>query len=396
MAAALDDVSALRVSLGLPAATADATLQQTLTDAAPAATALSSTSDVDAPSSCNICGEVQPTTGEGEVSGPKLLVLYWPDGWTARQIVDANPRHAMALLAGGGVQVAEAMSPAGYRLVAFAPISSGQSAIRRWPQTGLFDPERPNTVAFWTEAAGDVTISDTRGPVLQNDPTSATYAGIYEISPRRTNGDPLGWDRTYTIRVGGSTLSFTTSPRPATYQQPVRFTRRVNAAQRRLILAAIRRSPALVRRQWQDIGGALTVTVGRRNMGASTASIGPAGLRITFNPNHLIDSSMGRFIILHEFGHIVDFAGIASSYDSQWEAEIVKRPGYFCRGNAIGGNAQSCPSVSEWWAEQYAHWATGITKPMSGYGTRSVYTRKAFAAKINAWYTLAPNGLQSS
>jgi len=85
----------------------------------------------------------------------------------------------------------------------------------------------------------------------------------------------------------------------------------------------------------QSVGNRYDVTV---NLGLVSRRYGQRGIDRT---------------VLHELGHVVDFALVAPSLDGRLDAAIPQ--GYGCEGQNSGG----CAQPTERFAESFAKWATG-------------------------------------
>jgi hypothetical protein len=85
----------------------------------------------------------------------------------------------------------------------------------------------------------------------------------------------------------------------------------------------------------QSVGDRYAVTV---NLGKVSAAYGQRGIDRT---------------VLHELGHVVDFALVPPALDRQLDAQIPQ--GYGCDEQMMGG----CTATVERFAESFAKWATG-------------------------------------
>jgi hypothetical protein len=85
----------------------------------------------------------------------------------------------------------------------------------------------------------------------------------------------------------------------------------------------------------QSVGDRYSVTV---NLGVVSRRYGQRGIDRT---------------VLHELGHVVDFALVPPALDTQLDAAIPR--GYGCDSQNSGG----CASATERFAESFAKWATG-------------------------------------
>jgi hypothetical protein len=85
----------------------------------------------------------------------------------------------------------------------------------------------------------------------------------------------------------------------------------------------------------QSVGDRYSVTV---NLGLVSRRYGQRGIDRT---------------VLHELGHVVDFALVPPALDAQLDAAIPQ--GYGCEGSNSGG----CAQTVERFAESFAKWATG-------------------------------------
>ena len=181
-----------------------------------------------------------------------------------------------------------------------------------------------------TETIPNVTLSERRGGTMVSPGIAATAieglggAILVQIKGRdRVTGPQIGYGLRYGLSAGRSSFVLRTRPLPpvlqgASFAPGEGF----KGADRAQFLRDLRSFPPDARRIAGYIGGAVTVRVLDRTApvcGEQTSCAGydPGnGYFILLNRGQL-HSDVGRFVIAHEFGHLVDFLGLdAFSYDS--------------------------------------------------------------------------------
>lgn len=144
----------------------------------------------------------------------------------------------------------------------------------------------------------------------------------------------------------------------------LRFDAAVPAADRTLVLGALARARpdarALVERQL----GAVTVSVGSPEAGvAGLTHLENERFTVTLDLP-LVHRALGTRgtdrLVMHEFGHVVDFALTPPALDSRLDAMIPR--GYGCDDGLTG----ACAERRERFAESFSKWATGDIGAQAG------------------------------
>ena len=163
-----------------------------------------------------------------------------------------------------------------------------------------------------------------------------------------------GGGGTVRLDASGDTVAISDAQRAGA----LRFDPAVSLADR----AWIEQSIAAARPEARELIGAVdglvrihTGALGARIMGATQP--GPNGFDVTFNITQLdgeraIDRNV---VVLHELGHVIDFALIGSDLDARLDAGIP-RPST-CGGT--GGPTGACAPAEERIADTFAKWALG-------------------------------------
>jgi hypothetical protein len=185
----------------------------------------------------------------------------------------------------------------------------------------LFPPE--------TETIPRVTLTERRGDTTVSPGVVATategLAGaiLVQLKGRdRVTGPQIGYGLRYRLTAGTSSFALRTRPLPpvlrgASFAPGEGF----RGADRARFLREIERLPPAARRIAEYVGGAVTVRVLAKTApvcGAPTSCAGydPGNGYFILLDRGQLYSEVGRFVIAHEFGHLVDFLGLdAFSYD---------------------------------------------------------------------------------
>jgi hypothetical protein len=143
----------------------------------------------------------------------------------------------------------------------------------------------------------------------------------------------------------------------------------VSSADRAWILRAIASARPEAQRLIAEVDGLTTFVTDPRMdphvMGLTQA--GPSGYRISLNIGYLdgeraIDRNV---VVLHELGHVIDFALIPRALDARLDAGIP-------RGTSCGGTTRlgACAAPAERIADTFAKWALGgaVSQVGAGYG----------------------------
>lgn len=141
----------------------------------------------------------------------------------------------------------------------------------------------------------------------------------------------------------------------------LRFAAGTSPADEQAVLAAIASARPEARRLIDLVDGAVTVTIGPTGErdAAGLTRPGPDGYAVTLDlgtVNRWLGARGTTRLVLHELGHVVDFALVPDTLRARLDAGIPA--GYPCapgdQGSCVGRSARE-----ERFAETFAKWATG-------------------------------------
>jgi hypothetical protein len=208
----------------------------------------------------------------------------------------------------------------------------------------------------------------------------------------RITGPQIGYGLTYTLSIGKKRFTVKTEPLPATL-----LTRSFVAgpgftgADRRRFLSIIASLPPEGQKIAGVIRGVITVDVLDKTApvcGAQTSCAGfdpSAGYFLLLNRAQL-RSTLGRFIISHEFGHLVDFLGLDTFSHTAFE-KLFSKSSYW--KNCFPLHGQCVPQI-ELFADQFAFFSTNARGVQSGYGDNRLATGAAFQTLLQAQWAFRP------
>ena len=205
-------------------------------------------------------------------------------------------------------------------------------------------------------------------------------------------GLQLAYGLSYRLALGSTSFSFQTLALPAAYlARSWMFTASMTPAARRAWLAAVAGAPPVARRILSEVDGAVAVSL--RNCGAeagdSCASVSDTGkYSVWLSPADLGDSDGGRFVVLHELGHIVDYLGLDRTSYAAFRALFRRSPSW---RSCFPDPGSGCVPFAEVLADQFAFYATGESEdPTGGYGDPPLASRAAFERVLLAEYAFRP------
>lgn len=402
-ASPIEDVATKRLDRGYPLPIGVPALSAYLSEIAARSTQpmappppTTSPASIDWLESCDVCGEMrvdydgQPLATAGplaDLADQRLpRVLRWPAGWTVGQLLDYDPRLAPELLSRADLWIATALTPSGQQLVAISVrprLDPPRSGVNHWPE-GAIDPRAPGRAIWWSEIDAPLRLQG--GDIDVTLPVDGAVADQVVFAADGGVAGPLAWDMKYTLTQGDATTTVTTTPTP-NHGAPV-LAASLSPEARQVISHALHRSPPLVRRIWRQLGGRLTIRE-QSSCGLRTScaeDLGDGRYLITLNPSHITDGPRGYWIVMHEFGHIVSFAGLSPlTSEQRWPQMMRAHLGY---QRAVGARRRA--NVEEWWAEQFTYWATGNRRSFAAYRVPSIYTNAQFGGLVDRWWGLRP------
>jgi hypothetical protein len=208
----------------------------------------------------------------------------------------------------------------------------------------------------------------------------------------RVTGPQIGYGLRYRLTAGTSSLTLRTGPLPpvlrsASFAPGEGF----RGADRAQFLRELRRFPPAARRIADYIGGAVTVRVLAKTApvcGAPTSCAGydPGnGYFVLLNRGQL-HSDVGRFVIAHEFGHLVDFLGLdAFSYDSFHDL-FARSPKWKTCFSFRG----RCTPFAEVFADQFASYGLRTETIPTGYNDPVLIDGASFGGLLTDQWAFRP------
>jgi hypothetical protein len=309
------------------------------------------------------------------------------------KVVVFDPRlTAIAVLGrGGNVAVAAALDPA--RPFA-APVLAG----------AVVDPGIAGSLAvLFPPASGtipQISLQRRRGGQLVTIEIAATAAPglegaiLVQLKGRdRITGPQVGYGLTYTLTIGtGRSYTVRTRPIPAAIvARPFVPGPGFTGSDRRRFLKAIGSFPPTASKILDVISGAVTVNVLVNSAPICGMQTSCAG----FDPNYgyfmvlnraQLRSSLGRFAIAHELGHLVDFLGLDSFSYQDLQRHFSRSPNWRSCFPLNG----ACTPFLEVVADQFGFYATNAHGIQSGYNDGRLATASEFAAVMEAQWAFRP------
>jgi hypothetical protein len=330
---------------------------------------------------------------------------------------------------GGTGSLVSARVPAGSALAA-APVKSAvfdprvtALAVLRRDRTvavaAALDPTKPFTAPVLAGAVADpgvagslavlvpprsgtipaITLQQNRsGDVVAIDVAATAVPGaqgaiLVQLKGRdRITGPQLGYGLDYALKMGTRSFHVETSPVPRaltsrSFVSGIGFT----GADRQDFLEAVDLLPPAGRRIVDVIGGAITVRVlgnSAPNCGAQTSCAGfdPGnGYFLIVNRSQL-RSPVGRFVITHELGHLVDFLGL-DTFSHQQFRTLFSKSQKWKSCFPVGGQ---CAPFLEVFADQFGFFGTNARGVQSGYNDDRLATAPAFSRLLQAQWAFRP------
>ena len=208
----------------------------------------------------------------------------------------------------------------------------------------------------------------------------------------RVTGPQIGYGLTYTLKIGNRSYTVRTRPIPSalvsrSFVAGPGFT----GADRARFMKTVASLPPTGRKIVDIIGGAITASVLSNTAaicGAQTscAGIDPGNGYFLIMNRAQLRSAIGRFVITHELGHLVDFLGLDA-----WSAEDFRSLFSKSRNwkKCFPLRGQCSPSL-EVFADQFAFFSTNARGVQSGYGDDRLATSSAFAKTLHTQWAFRP------
>jgi hypothetical protein len=209
----------------------------------------------------------------------------------------------------------------------------------------------------------------------------------------RITGPQIGYGLTYTLKIGTSfaynvrTRPFPTALLSRSFVAGPGFT----GSDRRRFLATVAALPPTSRKIVDTIRGAITASVINNSApicGAQTSCAGfdPGnGYFLVLNRAQL-RSGIGRFVIDHEIGHLVDFLGL-DSFSNDALRQLFSKSSYWKNCFPLRGQ---CVPFCELFADQFAFFSTNAHGVQSGYGDNRLATSSGFRNTISVQWAFRP------
>jgi hypothetical protein len=250
-----------------------------------------------------------------------------------------------------------------------------------------------------TETIPRVVLTERRGGATVSPGVVATatqgLAGaiLVQLKGRdRVTGPQIGYGLRYRLTAGPSSFVLRTRPLPpvlrsASFAPGEGF----RGADRARFLREIRRLPPAARRIARYVGGAVTIRVLDNSASVcgeqtSCAGYDPGnGYFMLLNRGQL-HSEFGRFVIAHEFGHLVDFLGLdAFSYDGFHD--LFERSPKWKTCFSFEGR---CTPFAEVFADQFAGYGLRARTIPTGYNDPVLTDGGSFGSLLDSQWAFRP------
>jgi hypothetical protein len=250
-----------------------------------------------------------------------------------------------------------------------------------------------------TATIPNVTLTERRGDTTVSLGIAATAteglegAILVQLKGRdRVTGPQLGYGLRYRLTAGNSSFALRTRPLPpvlrgASFASGEGF----RGADRAQFLRDIRSFPPAARQIAGYIGGAVTVRV----LGNTTPVCGEQTSCAGYDPGNgyfillnrgQLHSEFGRFVIAHEFGHLVDFLGLdAFSYDS-FHGLFARSPKWKSCFTFDG----RCVPFAEVFADQFAGYGLRTRTIPTGYNDPVLTDGASFGTLLTHQWAFRP------
>ena len=162
-------------------------------------------------------------------------------------------------------------------------------------------------------------------------------------------------------------------------------------ADRQDFVKAVNQLPSIGRRIVDVVGGAITVRVlanSAPNCGAQTSCAGfdPGnGYFLIVNRSQL-RSPVGRFVITHELGHLVDFLGLDTFSHDRFKT-LFSKASTWKSCFPVGGQ---CAPFLEVFADQFGFFGTNAHGIQSGYNDDRLATGPGFSQLLQTQWAFRP------
>jgi hypothetical protein len=267
----------------------------------------------------------------------------------------------------------------------------------------LVDPGVPGSLAvLFPPAAGtipQISLQRHRGRQLVTPPVAATAtpgvegAILVALKGRdQITGPQIGYGLTYTLKIASRSFTFRTRPIPSVLvSRSFVAGPGFSGADRARFFRTVNSLPPEARKVVDIIGGAITASVLADTAaicGAQTscAGIDPGNGYFLILNRAQLRSAVGRFVITHELGHLVDFLGLDT-----WSAEdfgkLFSRSPKWKKCFPLRGQ---CSPFLEVFADQFAFYSTNAHGVQSGYGDDRLATSPGFSTTLRRQWAFRP------
>ncbi len=168
-------------------------------------------------------------------------------------------------------------------------------------------------------------------------------------------------------------------------------------AERRRFRLALARAPRLVRRIADELDATVVVRARARGCGRGASCAGPhlvghaLGYRIVFSRAHLRTPRVAAFVVAHELAHVVDAAGLDQAGFDAFQAAFRRAPAWRSCFRPRGGR---CAPPAEIFADEFARYASGDRRSLSGYHVPPLLGRAAFGRLLARHYQFRPGQVE--
>lgn len=274
------------------------------------------------------------------------------------------------------------------------PFPTGRLVVspRRW------DPSSSHplvVVGAAQDSIGPLELRDRRGMLLSPLSSSTQQsAGTQVTIIRGGHGAEIPFARTVSVLAPSGAATFRTSPAPK--GRPLRVSGLPRRIRQRLRTALAGTPPLLARRILPAVVGRVTVVGPRPSLcgGPQVSCFSDDGRRriLSLARSATDGSPEGRFVILHEFGHLVSDVGLTDADMAAFSRMLRASRAHRCLPDPlqIDLGRRTCVSDEEWFADEFARWAVGDRRATSGYRTRSALGPAVMARFLRSRFALHP------
>lgn len=276
-----------------------------------------------------------------------------------------------------------------------SPFPAGRLVV--WPSR--WDPsaeQRLVVVGAGSASLGRLDLIDHLGRAIPGVTASDSSDGEIQVTMiRAARGSEVPFGRTLSVHGPRGRAQVQTTPAPAIYGGPLRIK---GAALRKakLIRRTINAGPPVLRNLiLPSLRGSATIVGPRPSLcGGQRISCfydDAADPVISLARNATDGTRGGRFVILHELGHLVAARGLTRADMAEFSRMLRASRAYRCLPNplkAAEAGKRPCVGDEEWFADEFARWAMRNRDMSSGYDTPAALSKNAFVRFLRARFAV--------